>query len=196
MAVWGLVVAVLLAVGSLPFFVGLAVVLPVLGHATWHLYRKVVEPDPNPPQEEPRPPMIAVKKIAGACVRRRIQMTTVRQLLDQKGRNIWSIHTDATVFDAIAKMAEKDTGSLVVMEGEELVGIVTERHYARNVVLKGKTSPATPCGTSWKDTPSLHSQDNPLTNAWPSCEERVRHCRCLGEKSQLALFQSAILSKA
>jgi hypothetical protein len=62
MAVWGLVVAVLLAVGSLPFFVGLAVVLPVLGHATWHLYRKVVEPDPNPPQEEPRPPMIAVKK--------------------------------------------------------------------------------------------------------------------------------------
>lgn len=57
MAVWGLIVAVLLAVGSLPFFVGLAVVLPVLGHATWHLYRKVVEPDPNPPQEQPRPPM-------------------------------------------------------------------------------------------------------------------------------------------
>jgi uncharacterized membrane protein len=57
MAVWGLIVAVLLAVGSLPFFVGLAVVLPVLGHATWHLYRKVVEPDPNPPQEQPRPPI-------------------------------------------------------------------------------------------------------------------------------------------
>ena len=57
MAVWGLIVAVLLAVGSLPFFVGLAVVLPVLGHATWHLYRKVVEPDKNPMQEEPRPPI-------------------------------------------------------------------------------------------------------------------------------------------
>ncbi len=69
-------------------------------------------------------------------------MTTVRQLLDQKGREIWSIHSDATVFDAIAKMAEKDVGSLVVMEGDELVGIITERHYARNVVLKGKTSPA------------------------------------------------------
>ena len=54
MAAWGLIVAVMLAVGSLPFFVGLAVVLPVLGHATWHLYRKVVEPAPNPPQEEPR----------------------------------------------------------------------------------------------------------------------------------------------
>jgi len=69
-------------------------------------------------------------------------MTTVRQLLDQKGREIWSIHSHATVFDAIAKMAEKDVGSLVVMEGDELVGIITERHYARNVVLKGKTSPA------------------------------------------------------
>lgn len=57
MAVWGLIVAVLLAVGSLPFFVGLCVVLPVLGHASWHLYRKVVEPDQNPPQEEPRPPI-------------------------------------------------------------------------------------------------------------------------------------------
>jgi uncharacterized membrane protein len=56
MAAWGLIVAVLLVIGSLPFFVGLAVVLPVLGHATWHLYRKVVEPDPNPPQEQPRPP--------------------------------------------------------------------------------------------------------------------------------------------
>src|SRR6267154_2497324 len=56
-AAWGLVVAVLLALGSLPFFVGLCVVLPVLGHATWHLYRKLVEPDPNPPEEQPRPPI-------------------------------------------------------------------------------------------------------------------------------------------
>ncbi len=46
MALWGLIVAALLALGSLPFFFGLTVVLPVLGHATWHLYRKVVEPDP------------------------------------------------------------------------------------------------------------------------------------------------------
>ena len=71
-------------------------------------------------------------------------MTTVRQLLDQKGRKIWSIHPNATVFDAIAKMAEKDIGSLVVMDRDEVVGIITERHYSRNVVLKGKTSPTTP----------------------------------------------------
>jgi uncharacterized membrane protein len=46
MALWGLIVAALLVIGSLPFFLGLTVVMPVLGHATWHLYRKAVEPDP------------------------------------------------------------------------------------------------------------------------------------------------------
>jgi len=44
MAAWGLIVAALLVIGSLPFFLGLAIVLPLLGHATWHLYRKVIEP--------------------------------------------------------------------------------------------------------------------------------------------------------
>ena len=68
---------------------------------------------------------------------------TVRHLLEQKGRNVWTIGPDATVFDALAKMAEKDVGSLVVMDGEKLVGIVTERHYSRNVILKGKKSPTT-----------------------------------------------------
>jgi hypothetical protein len=43
-------------IGSLPFFFGLAVVVPVLGHSTWHLYRKVVEPDLSPRQDHPRPP--------------------------------------------------------------------------------------------------------------------------------------------
>jgi CBS domain-containing protein len=68
---------------------------------------------------------------------------TVKHLLEQKGRNVWTIDPDATVLDAVAKMAKKDVGSLVVMDGEKLVGIVTERHYSRNVILKGKTSPTT-----------------------------------------------------
>jgi uncharacterized membrane protein len=55
MVLWGLIVAALLFVGSIPFFIGLTVVMPVLGHATWHLYRKAVEPDPNPrPDFKPR----------------------------------------------------------------------------------------------------------------------------------------------
>jgi len=51
-----LIVASLLVLGSLPFLVGLAVVMPVLGHSTWHLYRKVVVPDLSPRQEQPPPP--------------------------------------------------------------------------------------------------------------------------------------------
>lgn len=55
MALWGFIVAALLAVGSLPFFLGLTVVMPVLGHATWHLYRRAVVPDPSPhPDYRPR----------------------------------------------------------------------------------------------------------------------------------------------
>jgi uncharacterized membrane protein len=53
MAAWGLIVAVLLAIGSLPLFAGLTVVLPILGHATWHLYRKVTEPAPAPAKQSP-----------------------------------------------------------------------------------------------------------------------------------------------
>jgi uncharacterized membrane protein len=52
MALWGLIVAAALLVGSIPLFVGLAIVMPVLGHATWHLYRRVVEP-PHPDEAHP-----------------------------------------------------------------------------------------------------------------------------------------------
>jgi uncharacterized membrane protein len=59
MALWGLIVAASLAVGSLPFLFGLAIVMPILGHASWHLYRKAIEPDPNPrPEYRPRPRVI------------------------------------------------------------------------------------------------------------------------------------------
>jgi uncharacterized membrane protein len=55
MALWGLIVAALLVLGSLPMFIGLAVTLPLLGHATWHVYRKAVAPDPAPRAEyQPR----------------------------------------------------------------------------------------------------------------------------------------------
>ncbi len=68
---------------------------------------------------------------------------TVKHLLEQKGRNLWTIGPDATVLDAVAKMAEKNIGSLLVMDGEELIGVITERDYSRNVVLRGKTSSTT-----------------------------------------------------
>ena len=69
-------------------------------------------------------------------------MTTVKHVLDQKGHDVHCIHPDASVFDALKMMAENNIGSLVVLEDGELVGLITERHYAREIVLKGRTSPA------------------------------------------------------
>jgi CBS domain-containing protein len=70
-------------------------------------------------------------------------MTTVQQLLDEKGHNVFSLGPDDTVFDAIRKMAKENIGSLVVCEDGKPIGIITERHYARNVFLKGRASPTT-----------------------------------------------------
>ena len=70
-------------------------------------------------------------------------MTTIRQLLREKGHKIYSIGPDSTVYEAIRTMADENIGSLVVMEGGKIVGIITERDYARNVELKGRVSPAT-----------------------------------------------------
>jgi uncharacterized membrane protein len=64
MAAWGLIVAVLLVLGSLPFFLGLAVVIPLLGHATWHLYRKVIAPDPTQSVIDPSAPEIRERRFA------------------------------------------------------------------------------------------------------------------------------------
>jgi CBS domain-containing protein len=67
-------------------------------------------------------------------------MKTVTQLLQAKGREIHSIGPDARVFDALKLMAEKDVGALVVMEGGRMAGILSERDYARKVILLGKSS--------------------------------------------------------
>lgn len=70
-------------------------------------------------------------------------MMTIRHVLGQKGHNVHGIDPDATVFDALKRMAEHNIGSLAVLENGALLGLITERHYAREVVLKGRTSPGT-----------------------------------------------------
>ncbi len=67
-------------------------------------------------------------------------MKTVSHLLNEKGKDVWSLTPDATVYEAIDQMAQKGVGALLVMEGERLLGIVSERDYARKVILKGKSS--------------------------------------------------------
>jgi CBS domain-containing protein len=67
-------------------------------------------------------------------------MKTVAELLKGKGHAILSVPPDAPVFDALAVMADKNVGALLVLEGDRLVGILSERDYARKVILKGKSS--------------------------------------------------------
>lgn len=73
-------------------------------------------------------------------------MKLVKHLLDSKGREIISIAANASVLDAIKLMADKAVGSLLVMDGDALTGIVTERDYARKVIIKGRASESTEVG--------------------------------------------------
>ena len=70
-------------------------------------------------------------------------MMTIKHVLAQKGCDVRAIHPDATVFEALNLMAQHNVGSLAVLENGALVGLITERHYAREIVLKGRTSPGT-----------------------------------------------------
>lgn len=67
-------------------------------------------------------------------------MRSIRQILEVKGNDLWSIGPQASVLDALRMMSDKDVGALVVMVGDRMVGILSERDYARKIVLLGKTS--------------------------------------------------------
>ena len=75
-------------------------------------------------------------------------MTSVAQLLDHKGHDIQAVSPDDTVYDAIKRMSDLDIGALVVIEGEKVVGLITERDYARNVFLLGEGFADHSCGRS------------------------------------------------
>jgi CBS domain-containing protein len=67
-------------------------------------------------------------------------MQTIRKILSEKGSDVWSTSPGATVYEALQLMADKDVGALPVLDHEKLVGIFSERDYARKVILLGKTS--------------------------------------------------------
>ena len=103
-------------------------------------------------------------------------MRSVKQILDAKGRETWSVGLDDSVFTAMKLMAEKGIGALLVLEQDRLKGIITERDYARKVILQGKAS---------KDTPVRKIMSTNVLCALPTqtveecmalvTENRVRH---------------------
>ena len=115
-------------------------------------------------------------------------METVQQLLDEKGHEVYSVHPDDSVFDAIKKMADKNIGSLVVLMDDQIVGIMTERHYARQVILKGKSSPETPV----RDIMTTNVVCARTNQTIPECmavmtEKRVRHLPVVDQNKLVGL---------
>jgi CBS domain-containing protein len=78
--------------------------------------------------------------LAATSQRLLAMVDTVRSIVQRKGSTVWSVAPETTVYEAIKRMAEKGVGALMVVEEERLVGVISERDYARKVILKGKSS--------------------------------------------------------
>jgi CBS domain-containing protein len=114
---------------------------------------------------------------------------TVASILRHKGHQVWSVSPDESVLQAIGLMADKGIGALVVIAGEALVGIISERDYARKVVLQGKSS---------KDTPVSEIMTSPVVTVGPShsvddcmrivTAKRIRHLPVLQDEKVVGVI--------
>ena len=113
-------------------------------------------------------------------------MKTVRQLLGEKGRQVWSIQPTDSVYDAIKMMADREIGVLVVTEGGQMVGIISERDYARKVILEGKSSRDTPVGDIMTTDVLRGTLDLPVDRGLAlMTDKRIRHLPVLDEAARL-----------
>lgn len=124
-------------------------------------------------------------------------MTMINQLLKVKGRGYFSVGPDETVYAAIEKMAEEDIGSVLVMDRATLVGIFTERDYARNVVLKGRSSPQT-LVRGIMSTPVVYVEPDDTVEKCLALmtEERVRHLPVVQDKAVVGIISIGDLVKS
>ena len=103
-------------------------------------------------------------------------MKTVNEVLKNKGREIWTISPLATVFQALELMAQKDVGALPVVQNGKLVGIFSERDYARKVILKGKASKDTTVSELMTQTVFYVSPENTLDECMAlMTSKQIRH---------------------
>jgi CBS domain-containing protein len=122
---------------------------------------------------------------------------TVKQLLESKGHDVWSIDADDSVFDALGLMAEKEAGALIVMEASKPIGLISERDYARNVLLKGQ---------SFRDAPVREVMTRHVICARPELsveecmrimtEKRVRHLPVMDGLHLIGIISIGDLVKA
>jgi CBS domain-containing protein len=124
-------------------------------------------------------------------------MTNVAHLLHAKGPAVWSIPPHASVYDAIKMMADKEVGALLVIDAQRLVGIVSERDYARKVILQGKSSRDTPVREIMTDKVFYVRPDQTVEDCMAlMTAHRIRHLPVLDEDQVMGVVSIGDLVKA
>jgi CBS domain-containing protein len=124
-------------------------------------------------------------------------MTTVRHLLNRKGSQVYSIDAEDPVLEAIQLMADRHVGALVVMRGQELVGIVSERDYARKVILLGRSSSETPVWQIMSSPVITVTPDRTVTDCMHTVtENRIRHLPVTDQGRVVGMISIGDLVKA
>ncbi len=124
-------------------------------------------------------------------------MTTVRQLIERKSRTVFAVEPEDPVLEAIRQMADRHVGALLVMKGGELQGIVSERDYARKVILHGRSS---------AETPVWQIMSSPVTTVTPQAtvqqcmqlmtDQRIRHLPVVDSGRVVGMISIGDLVKA
>lgn len=124
-------------------------------------------------------------------------MTSIRQLLDKKGSDVWSTTPDASVYDALLLLAEKNIGALLVLQEGELVGIISERDYARKVALRGKASVETPVREIMTEDVVTVSPQSTVEEAMAlMTDKRIRHLPVVEEDKLVGVISIGDLVKS
>lgn len=124
-------------------------------------------------------------------------MYTVKDLLQGKGNQVWSIAPQATVYEALELMATKNCGALVVVEAEKLVGIFSERDYARKVILKGRSSKTTTVGELMTTEVFYINRDDTIEYCMVlMTEKRTRHLPVMENDRVMGLVSIGDVVKA
>ncbi len=124
-------------------------------------------------------------------------MSKVKEILDLKGSTVWSVAPNGTVYDAMRLMADKSIGALLVLEGEKLRGIVSERDYARKVILQGRSSRTTQVSEIMTSRVAYAEPDQDIEQCMAiMTEKRVRHLPVLDNGRLIGIISIGDLVKS